>query len=205
LPLDRAKLRAQAETGSLSPLFRGIVRAPTRRAQTGTLAQRLAGLPEADRDAAVLDLVRTHAAAVLAHTSPDAIGPGRAFKDAGFDSLAAVELRNRLAQATGLRLPSTVVFDHPNATALAQYLRTQAEGNGQPSPRNDRNEQRIREALASIPISTLDTAGLLEPLMSLVDPDRPHEAVSEESEIARIDSLDVGELVARSLERRSDD
>ncbi|MFF9352726.1 type I polyketide synthase, partial [Streptomyces sp. NPDC014734] len=135
MPLDLAALRAQASVGMLPPLFRGLVRVPPRRAAqgtatapSGTLGRQLAGASEADADRIVQDLVRVHVAAVLGYTGPEEVDPQRAFSEVGFDSLTAVELRNRLGAATGARLPATLIFDYPTPAALARHLRDEARG-----------------------------------------------------------------------------
>ncbi|WP_314178647.1 acyl carrier protein, partial [Streptomyces winkii] len=86
------------------------------------LKARLAGLSEAERGRELLELVRTHAAAALGHADAANIGVDKSFRDQGFDSLTAVELRNRLVSATGTHLPSGVVFDHPTPRAVADHL-----------------------------------------------------------------------------------
>ncbi|WP_280689262.1 type I polyketide synthase [Kitasatospora sp. GAS204B] len=127
--LNLAGLRAHAAaTGQVPALLRGLVRVPLRRAVAGeqesaaVLAERLAGRSEAEREAVLLDLVRTHAAAALGHAGPEAVEIERGFLELGFDSLTSVELRNRLALVTGLRLPATLLFDHPTPGALAVRL-----------------------------------------------------------------------------------
>ncbi|XVS67905.1 SDR family NAD(P)-dependent oxidoreductase [Actinosynnema sp. CA-299493] len=134
--LDTAALRAR---GEVPALFRALVRKPVRRvsgpadADGPSLADRLAALPGADRDHLLLELVRTHVAAVLGHDGVEAVQPRKAFRDLGFDSLASVELRNRLNAVAGLRLPATLVFDHPTPLVLAALLKSELLGDDTPA------------------------------------------------------------------------
>ncbi|MEV4630609.1 type I polyketide synthase, partial [Micromonospora sp. NPDC049523] len=116
-----------------APPLRGLVRTRPRRpavpvATEVSWARYAASLTVDERRTLVSDLVRTRAAAALGHTDPAVIDAARAFRELGFDSLAGVDLRNRLIADTGLRLPTTVVFDYPSPGALAEYLLTQIPG-----------------------------------------------------------------------------
>ncbi|MFI2765708.1 SDR family NAD(P)-dependent oxidoreductase, partial [Streptomyces echinatus] len=128
--IDPAALRGR--TDGVPVLLRGLAPAVRRTAAApadphqGSFTRHLAGLSEAERDRFVLDLVRVRVATVLGHDGMAAIDPGRAFSEIGFDSLAAVELRNALNSATGLRLPSTLVFDYPTPRALADFIQSRA-------------------------------------------------------------------------------
>ncbi|QNP76141.1 SDR family NAD(P)-dependent oxidoreductase [Streptomyces roseirectus] len=135
LKLDTRALRENGPDAELSPLLRGFTRPAARRTAAAsaapataggpTLAERLATMTEGERDRTLLDLVCAHTATVLGHDRPEAVGPAQPFKELGFDSLTAVELRNRLGTATGVRLPATLVFDHPTPLALAARLRSE--------------------------------------------------------------------------------
>ncbi|CAN3983699.1 Modular polyketide synthase [Kitasatospora purpeofusca] len=129
--LDRDALRKQAAGGELNPLLRGLVRAPRRTAATGApavdgrevLLRRLSAVGEAEQLRLLLDLVRAGAAKVLGQSIDETVKPTQAFKDVGFDSLTSLRIRSSLTEATGVRLPATLVFDHPTPAAVAEYLR----------------------------------------------------------------------------------
>ncbi|MBI0295131.1 SDR family NAD(P)-dependent oxidoreductase [Streptomyces sp. PRKS01-29] len=127
--LDLAAMRREAHADDLPPLFRSLVRGAAPQAATAAVApggaapaEAFAAMSEEDRRQALLKLVRDATATVLGHDTADAIHPAQNFRELGFDSLTAVELRNRLGAATGLRLPATLVFDHPTPTAVVRLL-----------------------------------------------------------------------------------
>jgi acyl transferase domain-containing protein/NADPH:quinone reductase-like Zn-dependent oxidoreductase/NAD(P)-dependent dehydrogenase (short-subunit alcohol dehydrogenase family)/acyl carrier protein len=210
--LDLAVLRSRAQAGTLPAVMRGLVRAPARRERDarGSLEQQLAGVPEAEREGVVLEVVLNQAAVVLGHGSANSVDPERAFKDLGFDSLGAVEFRNRLAQTTGMRLPSTLIFDYPSPTAVAGYLlkkasprtATVAPTNGAPG------EDEVRKALASIPLERLREAGLFDQLVRLAgtndDVPTDGEAPADEDESA-FDEMDAEDLVRMTFDGADSD
>ncbi|WP_460370316.1 type I polyketide synthase, partial [Actinocorallia lasiicapitis] len=130
----RLDLRGQ-HAADVPAVLRGLVRGPSRRsagsrsAAASQFREQLTALPVQDREEALLDLVRGLAAKILGHSGAGAV-EDRAFRDLGFDSLSAVELRNGLTEVTGLRLPATLVFDHPTPPVLARFLRDELLGSG---------------------------------------------------------------------------
>ncbi|MFD8708249.1 phosphopantetheine-binding protein, partial [Kitasatospora sp. NPDC059648] len=141
-PMGLEPERIRAGDGPDFAILRKLVRTPVRRAAragAGTvggpvsLADQLAGRPAAEQLEHLLDLVASNVAEVLRHTGAGAIDPERSFKELGFDSLTAVELRNRLNTLTGLRLPATLVFDYPTPSDLAQYLLAEVGGAAEPA------------------------------------------------------------------------
>ncbi|WP_442874786.1 type I polyketide synthase [Amycolatopsis sp. NBC_00345] len=136
--VNAGALRSRAHVQPLMQgLAGGVRRTAAKTSPSGTaanLAQQLAGFAAAERLRFLTDLVRSDAAAVLGHTSSASIDARESFRQHGFDSLTAVELRNRLAEAAGLRLPSTLVFDYPTPEGLAEFLLGELDGADAPQP-----------------------------------------------------------------------
>ncbi|MFE0023211.1 type I polyketide synthase [Amycolatopsis sp. NPDC059021] len=171
-----------------------------------SLADSLRAVPDAEQNRVLLKLVRGHASTVLGHSGAEGIGPRQAFQEVGFDSLAAVNLRNSLHAATGLRLPATLIFDYPTPEALVGYLRVELlreAGDGL-----DGREDDLRRVLASVPFARFKEAGVLDALLGLADAetgaDTPEsEPAAATDDVELIDALDISGLVQRALGKTS--
>ncbi|CAM2919179.1 type I polyketide synthase [Mycobacterium intermedium] len=203
--IDLAALRVKFDSGTLPPMFVDLINAPTRRQVDDSLAaaksksallQRLDGLPEDEQHALLLDLVRSNIATVLGSNSAEAIDPDRAFQELGFDSLTAVEMRNRLKSATGLPLSPTLIFDYPNSAALAGYMHRELLGAAaEPAPVAAPGEAELQRVVASIPIKRLRQAGVLDVLLALANetdvPTSSQQAATGEKDLAEMDLEDL--------------
>src|SRR5262249_31524084 len=159
--LDTAALRAMAKAGTLLPLLRDLVPMPGRRTAGSTgLAQQLIGKSDAEQHELTLRLVSATTAIVLGYPSPQAVGSDRAFMDLGFSSLTAIELRNQLNAATGLRLPATLIFDYPTPAALARYLQAEVIPDSAGTTNSSGEEAEIRRIFAAIPLDHMRRSGL---------------------------------------------
>jgi acyl transferase domain-containing protein/acyl carrier protein len=150
-------------------ILRALVPAPTRRsaagavAATSTLGDELARLSGRERDTLMLGIVRARAAAILGHPGPEAVDPDKAFRDLGFDSLAAVRFRNALSEATGLRLPATLVFDQPSPAELAKYLVAEIVGAAEVTSGPEPVARADDEPIAIIAMSCRLPGGVVSP------------------------------------------
>ncbi|MEU8825804.1 type I polyketide synthase [Streptomyces sp. NPDC048636] len=204
MKLNFTVLRAEAADGSVPPLLRRLIRQGRRTAQPGggadALVERLARAGAGDQEQILLDLVRQEAAAVLGHSSAATVRPDLAFKEVGFDSLTSVELRNRLANRSGVRLPATLTFDNPTPTALARYLRSVLCPDREPAPDEGPGvtEADLRRVLATAPLDRLRDLGVLDavrPLLSGVV-EEPVDGAAE-----ALVGMDVDDLVAKAMSK----
>jgi acyl transferase domain-containing protein/NADP-dependent 3-hydroxy acid dehydrogenase YdfG/acyl carrier protein len=202
--LDIAALRARARAGALPALLRGVVRVASTQRQVDSagesLALRLRALPEHERGEAVLAIVREEVATVLGHSHPRAIDPHSAFRELGFDSLSAVELRNRLVAVTGLGLPVTIIFEYPTTAALAERLLQEALPEVEQIGDTDPEEAEIRRALASIPLTRLRETGLMDALLALGSDEQTQSIPAERDAAELIDALDVEGLMRMTFD-----
>ncbi|ARX88097.1 hypothetical protein SMD44_07584 [Streptomyces alboflavus] len=204
---DVPEARRALDTASGSP---GAATSGGAADAAAALRDQLVGAAPAERERTVLKLVRTEVAAVLGHTGTEAVREDRAFKDFGFDSLTAVELRTRLNAATGLSLPSTLVFDHPTPGELALELLAEllpdagvpgaAEDDG--SGADDPADAEARRALAAVPIARIREAGLLDALLNLAAADTGTGTAPADDDDAddAIDAMDVANLIQLALD-----
>jgi polyketide synthase 12 len=204
--VDIAALRNKAGD-ELPPLLRDLAAGGRpRRTSAGTatgggalgLPARLAGLPADEAAPAVLDWVRDQVALVLGHPAGAVVDADQAFTQLGFDSLTSVELCNRLAAQTGLRLPTTLVFSYPTPRELSEHIR----GLLGPAPDTGPDEDAgIREALRSVSIDRLRSAGLLEQVLACATPPGP-EAGGPDADggAGELADLDLEALVDLALE-----
>ncbi len=197
--LDRIAMRAMARGQTLPAVLRGLVRLPSQAPDSGSLSRRLANVPEEDRIAIVSGLVRAEVASVLGHSSPEAVDLDRTFKEVGFDSLAAVDLRNRLSAAIGLSLPATLIFDYPTPRGLSEHLLLLACA-GMDEGRIDSAEAKLRETIASIPVERLRDTGLLDQLLQLAGVDGQSVLFEEADTTDEIDAMDLESLVRIAFE-----
>ncbi|WP_037837461.1 type I polyketide synthase [Streptomyces sp. NRRL F-5650] len=173
--LDPAVLRRKAADGTLPAPFRSLVPAPLRRAAAGpgpaagpSFAQRLADCPPTGRKKLLLELIQRQVAGVLDYTADTPLDARRSFRELGFDSLTAVELRNGLVAATGVQLSAALVFDYPTAHALADHLESKVLGavDGAPPPVLTQLD-RLEAALAAPPPETADREQIAARLRAL--------------------------------------
>ena len=193
--VNRAGLATLADAEMLPPILSGLL--PRRRARrpmpTVSLADKLAGLPVVEHEAAALELVRAEVAVVLGHASGEDVPVDRPFNELGFDSLAAVELRNRLGFATGLRLPATLVFDYPTAAALAGYLLSEIGDKEKAGAEVELG--RFEAALGAIPAEDPRRQGLAAHLRALAADLEGGNRAEGSDEIDRLESVSDEELL----------
>ncbi|MEW2394204.1 type I polyketide synthase [Streptomyces venezuelae] len=205
--LDLARMRRQAESHPAPALLQDLVRGAGSRSGGGSgvsagasaLLKSLGAMSDAEREEALLDLVCTHIAAVLGYDAATPVNATQGLRELGFDSLTAVELRNRLSTATGLKLPATFVFDHPNPAELAAHLRQElAPRAADPLADVLAEFERLENSLLSVSAqdgtARAELAGRLRATLARLDV--PRETAEEAAVAARIQDASADEIFA---------
>nr|WP_229070441.1 type I polyketide synthase [Actinoplanes sp. DH11] len=167
---------------------------------TSALRDRLASSSEAERRRVILDIVRTEAATVLGHPSAATVEADRAFRELGFDSVMAIEFRNRLTEETGLTLEATIIFDEPSPAELAARLLRELFPDVADDPGGG-EEERIRALLSTVPIGRLRQAGLLDALLELDGAGLVRDGAEPAGQADDIRAMDVQDLVRMAMNR----
>ncbi|MCX4736638.1 type I polyketide synthase [Streptomyces sp. NBC_01363] len=185
-----------------------------------SLEQRLAPLADDERRLLLEDMICVEVAAVLGYADASSLDPARSFQESGFDSLTAVELRNRLKKTTGQRLSATLVFDYPTPQTLASYLleellpeieeiRAQQQVPAADGNEDNEDEDTLRRVLGSVPLARIREAGLLDALLALAPSGLPAQsaeaahrnAEAEGDQSDAILAMDIEDLVREAFER----
>ncbi|MEE3650594.1 MULTISPECIES: type I polyketide synthase [unclassified Brenneria] len=213
-PLNPQMLRKNSRSGSLHPLLERLAGpASARRASADNqkapdLRQSLAALEPAARLKQLQTAIAVNIAAILGLDDASRLAPEQSFKESGIDSLMALELRNRLATASGLRLPATLTYDYPTPAALAEYLDEQLfaglDTASDPSATEEKEEARIRDILAAIPLSRLRDTGLLDMLLQAGDDAASPAKNAENNRVKSIQSASTDELVSLALSTKEE-
>ncbi|MBJ8338371.1 SDR family NAD(P)-dependent oxidoreductase [Antrihabitans sp. YC3-6] len=197
--LDRQGMEAQvAALGAVPPMLRGLVRSPVTAGDgahaaeaAAELAASLVGLSDEEQLRVLSDLVRTHVAGVLGHPGPDAVDPETAFLDLGFDSLAAIELRNRLSRVTGITLPATIAFDHPTPISVAKHIQLSLPTSDGPDSNLARQIDDIETALTNLDGGSREHTEAIRRLRQLTSRfDVSHSAIVPSSDDELFDFID---------------
>ncbi|WP_280275902.1 type I polyketide synthase [Nocardia wallacei] len=195
----RIDTAALAASGSVPAIARLVARSRRRASNQGSAQQSklsalLHGHNETEQERLILEFVRGQVAIVLGHDTPQTVPPEEPFKSLGFDSLSAVEFRNRLQTATALKIPATIVFDHPTPKALAHYLRTQITPQHTTDTDTELSESDLRSLLSRLPIDIIRNSGIAEIARGLADQHAGH-GPAEPSADKAIEDLDANELI----------
>jgi acyl transferase domain-containing protein/nucleoside-diphosphate-sugar epimerase/acyl carrier protein len=207
--LDGSGLRARAREGVLPRVLEGLIRRPPRsgvpaRDGSSSLGARLATAPLAERRRIVFERARADAAAVLGHGSLEALDSAATFKELGFDSLAGVELRNRLSRACGVQLPATLVFDYPTLEAVTHYLLEEMSADtGEPAEDLGLDLGRLQQALSSLSAEQARRSGVAARLQGILSTwasaDEAAEAAAGDDDLSSATDDEIFDLIDREF------